>query len=145
MSLLRQHGKIYFVECRPLSAVKIGFTGSGPESRLKACQTGCPAPLRLLGSIPGQMFEEQRLHRAFKPLHIRGEWFRNEWKLSDFINYLDERWTRDQFIAALHDVLMQGTWHPESPISQEEYDDTGDWEPFRETIDHAFGPLEDGE
>lgn len=146
MSVLRTEGEIYFIACEPLEAVKIGFTAKDPEARVKACQTGCPAPLKLLGSFPGTMLEERRLHEAFTPLHIRGEWFRHEWKLWAFIEWMRHRWTRQGFIDSLHDVLMQdGGWHPNCPITNQEYGETGSWEPFRDLLWRHFGPWEDAE
>lgn len=40
-------------------------------------QAGCPHPLELLGSIPGEMTLERRLHRHFWGLRTlsNGEWF----------------------------------------------------------------------
>jgi hypothetical protein len=140
-------GFVYFIACEPLEAVKIGFTKSSPLSRKASLQTGCPSPLKLLTYVPGTIEDERRLHEAFAALHIHGEWFRHEWKLQDFIFYIDpdggQQGTREVFENALHDVLMQGHWYPFSPISQDDYNKTGDWEPFRALLWEAFGPWEE--
>jgi hypothetical protein len=143
-------GFVYFIACEPLGAVKIGFTKQGPISRLAALQTGSPARLKLLTYFPGDLSDEARLHKAFAPLHISGEWFRHECKLEDFVNWVSghgERVqsTREAFENALHDVLMQnGGWVPFHPIKEEVYAATGDWEPFRELIWEVFGPWDNG-
>lgn len=136
-------GVVYFIACEPLGAVKIGYTGGSPASRLASLQTGSPTKLKLLAYFPGSLDDERRLHLAFKSLHIHGDWFRREWKLADFIGYLDEpgkRASRDAFEVALHDVLMQGCWYPDSPITEDAYLKTGDWQPFRELLWEQFGP-----
>lgn len=141
-------GTIYFIVSETLEAAKIGFTRSDPRYRLASLQTGNPARLKLYGYVPGTIEEERLLHRAFAPLHIQGEWFRFEGKLRDFVYYLtdcDGRHPagRDSFENALHDVLMQGMWHPHDPISQDEYRKTGDWEPFRHLLWETHGPWEE--
>lgn len=141
-------GFIYFIACEPMDAVKIGFTASNPMARLANLQTGCPAPLKLLAYVQGSIAEEQRLHSAFWTLRIQGEWFRLDGKLQDFIWYLDSEKAeadRTAFINALHDVLMQGLWYPHGNLSQDEYSETGDWEPFRDVLWNEFGPWNEGE
>jgi hypothetical protein len=139
---------VYFIACEPMEAVKIGFTKTYPVLRLAALQTGCPARLKLLAYVPASIDEERRLHEAFAPLHIQGEWFRLEGKLQDMIFYFDgngRQSSRETFENSLHDVLMQGLWHPDSPITQDAYSDTGDWKPFRDLLWTAFGPWEECE
>jgi hypothetical protein len=81
-------GFIYFIACEPLEAVKIGFTKTHPKGRLRALQTGCPSPLRLLAFAPGTVEEEALLHATFEPLHIQGEWFRHELKLKALVAFI---------------------------------------------------------
>lgn len=142
-------GFVYFIACEPLEAVKIGYTSGKPRARMASLQTGCPSPLKLLASVPASLDDERRLHEAFTPLCIQGEWFRNECKLRDLIHWITQHGeivdsTRERFEAALHDVLMQnGGWYPYGPIAQDEYDQTGDWQPFRELLWEQFGPWEE--
>lgn len=136
-------GNIYFIGCLPLGAVKIGFTKGSPVARLRALQTGSAAPLKMYGYFPGTMDDEKRLHEAFKPLHIHGEWFRLEGKLNDFTFYIGETKDHGIFINALHDVLMQGLWHPSDAMDHDTYYDSGDWEPFRKVLWKHFGPWEE--
>jgi hypothetical protein len=140
-------GYIYFIGCEPLEAVKIGFTSQDPISRLTALQTGCPAILKLFAYVEGSQEEERRLHQVFRTLSIHGEWFRLECTLWDFIGYLTKheceprRASRDDFLIALHDCVMQGGgWHPDMPISDKDYYATGDWKPFHSELWDAFGP-----
>lgn len=143
------NGYVYFIACEPMEAVKIGFTSKNPFSRLAALQTGSPAPLKMLGYVPGTQDEERKLHAAFSPLGIHREWFRLEWKLRDFVFYLTGdlvgfEISRQRFLNALHDVLMQGMWNPHQyEIPSDDYDLTGDWEPFRKELWDAFGPWEE--
>lgn len=133
---------IYFIACLPMNACKIGFTTVGALDRLAAMQTGCPAPLRLYATVPGTMEEERKLHTAFAPLHIHGEWFRFDGKLHDMACYLAGNSDRGSFLNALHDVLMQGLWNPHNSAieDEDEYLATADWEPFRKELWDAFGP-----
>lgn len=139
-------GRIYFVICEPLAAIKIGFTSGNPRERIKALQTGCPSPLKGVVHVPGSQDEERRLHRAFNPLHIHGEWFRFEGKLIDFVHYLRRESgsaSRQRFEDALHDVLMQGIWTWDDCAPEgEDYYETGDWEPFRYLLWQKYGPWE---
>ena len=64
---------VYFV--RAGGAVKIGRTGN-LAARLRALATGSAVPLELLAALPGGRREEARLHREWRHLHVRGEWFR---------------------------------------------------------------------
>ncbi len=69
-------GFIYFIAAEPLGAVKIGYSEAHPGRRLKALQTGCPTPLKLLAFVHGSCEEERALHKVFASLHIRGHPFR---------------------------------------------------------------------
>lgn len=141
-------GFIYFIACEPMEAVKIGFTGGNPLTRLAALQTGSPAPLKLLCYVRGTQDEERRLHRTFALLGIHREWFRHECTLRDFTGYLTchecqpREASREEFLIALHDCVMQGGgWHPDMSISDDDYYATGNWEPFRRELLEAFGPF----
>lgn len=133
-------GRVYFIGSTGLKAVKIGYTSGPPGIRLAALQTGCPARLELLADVPRTLEDERRLHVAFSPLLIRGEWFKLLAKLKDFAFYTGPNACRTVFHNALHDVLMQGQWHPEHTLSQDDYFASGDWEPFRSILWRHFGP-----
>ena len=78
---------IYFIECGDL--VKIGTTND-VRARLSSLQTGNPAPMVLLGQMAGGMVVEGDLHRRFRALHVRGEWFRHADDLRAFIADIDD-------------------------------------------------------
>jgi hypothetical protein len=69
---------VYFV--RAGEAVKIGRTVN-LESRLRSLGTASAVPLELLAAVPGGRQLEAELHREWRHLHIRGEWFRAEAEL----------------------------------------------------------------
>lgn len=82
--LLASHGKrntarsdrpgwLYVI--RSGEAVKIGFTSSCPQKRLKALQTGSPAPLKLIGLKWASKAEEREMHRILAAYRVQGEWF----------------------------------------------------------------------
>lgn len=73
---------IYFVEGGDL--VKIGMAEDVP-ARVARMQTGSPIPLRLLGYVPGGRDVERALHRRFRDLRVRGEWFRRVDELHAYI------------------------------------------------------------
>jgi hypothetical protein len=82
--LIAEIERVYFFNCQGANAIKIGRSDD-PTARLAACQTGCPLPLTLLGSIPGRLSTERELHARFASLRIHGEWFRAETELVEFI------------------------------------------------------------
>ena len=75
-------GKVYFALCD--QAVKIGFAKE-VSKRLAAIQVSQAQEVRLLGCIDGTQAMERDFHRRFKKHHIRGEWFRLEGRLAEFI------------------------------------------------------------
>lgn len=84
-------GKIYFIsDCEN---IKIGFTKSNVEKRLKQLQTGCVKKLYILGYITGNIDDEKKLHTMFGASRIRcnGEWFRPTKDLLDYINQHNEK------------------------------------------------------
>lgn len=78
---------IYFIKSST-GQIKIGYTKNNPESRLKQCQTGSSAKLSILKTIRGGYAMETYLHKKFKHLNTRGEWFKSDPELLHFIkNY----------------------------------------------------------
>lgn len=74
---------IYFIADHQMQAIKIGYSKNVPD-RLSTLQTASARPLVLLGTMPGSVYDEQRLHRRFERLH--GEWFRPTGELVQFIH-----------------------------------------------------------
>ena len=80
---------IYFIEAEGTGMVKIGYTAQPPRSRLSGLQVGNPYLLRLLGVIPGNEQDELSQHSIYSHLHVRGDWFRAEAELADFLGLHD--------------------------------------------------------
>jgi hypothetical protein len=75
-------GRVYFL--RDGDRIKIGTMAS----RVKGGQSMNPRELVLIGSVPGDRQLEVGLHRKFRHLHVRGEWFEATPELLTFINEL---------------------------------------------------------
>lgn len=58
------------------TAVKIGYADYNVYSRLDSLQTGNPRELRLLGTLPGGIETEKRLHAKYIHHNVLQEWFR---------------------------------------------------------------------
>ncbi len=79
-------GSVYFIEIGDY--VKIGYTRA-PASRAKRMLTDSPVEPKLLHSEPGTFKTEKMLHRRFTHLRVRGEWFRKE---AGLLEYIEQRW-----------------------------------------------------
>lgn len=67
---------VYFIQDEN-GNVKIGRSlESRLGERLSDLQSGNAQTLTLMGVCPGDVRLETSLHRRFKHLHVRGEWFR---------------------------------------------------------------------
>ena len=76
---------IYFIQAGTDGPIKIGQTENDVYSRMKQLQTGCPEELHLLWTYHGSGFTEQELHTGFCEYNIRGEWFRPDEYIFNFI------------------------------------------------------------
>ena len=68
-------GFVYFLQSEQGGAIKIGYT-TDIRKRIKTLQTAHPFPLKLLLAINGNIEDESKLHKEFKPFRLCGEWFR---------------------------------------------------------------------
>ncbi len=85
----RRQESVYFLEATGTGLVKIGKATGDPKSRVAWLQTGSAAELRLLHWIEGRnKGDEAALHRRFKHLRVRGEWFRFEGELAEYVKAL---------------------------------------------------------
>jgi hypothetical protein len=73
---------VYFVQAG--DAIKIGLT-TNLAARLRALATASAVPLEFLAAVPGNRQLEARLHRLWRHLHLRGEWFRADEALVRYI------------------------------------------------------------
>ncbi len=63
---------VYFAKCGP--NVKVGFSSDVP-GRLKSLSTSSPAPIELLGVVPGDFTIERAIHLRLASVRLSGEWF----------------------------------------------------------------------
>ncbi len=68
----RKSRRVYFIRDRGTGLVKIGVSHN-PDSRMKQLRTS--GDVELLGSFPGDVPEEAKLHRQFAEHRRHGEWF----------------------------------------------------------------------
>jgi len=69
------------------SYVKVGIS-KDPQKRLTAIQLSSPIKLTVLGYIPGNEAIEKKIHHHLKKHHSRGEWFKYNWEVHEFIDSL---------------------------------------------------------
>jgi hypothetical protein len=87
-----QKGRVYFISSEAEDApIKIGYTTSEIDNRIKALQTGHPHKLTVLAEMDGSYRLEHALQRIFAGQKIYGEWFKRSRELTDLINALSER------------------------------------------------------
>lgn len=88
-----RYGHIYFIKSPALNAIKIGFSAHNPMTRLSACQTGNADDLIMLGWCAGYESTERKYHEWLSDCRIRGEWFRLEGKVQEFVSsFLEPYW-----------------------------------------------------
>ncbi|MEM8972258.1 MAG: GIY-YIG nuclease family protein [Pseudomonadota bacterium] len=66
---------VYFIATKDQKYCKIGITTHWPY-RFYDLQHACPLDLASIAVFPGTEHGEKLLHRRFKTVHHRGEWFR---------------------------------------------------------------------
>jgi hypothetical protein len=66
---------IYWIKAGDTGAVKVGYAARDVPARVRLLQTGCPWPLILMRTEPGERDLEAALHRHYRPKHLRAEWF----------------------------------------------------------------------
>jgi hypothetical protein len=80
----KKEGHVYFIQGEITKNIKIGFSDD-PKIRIKGHQTGSGEKLDLLKAVKGCKADETEIHNKFKHLKIRGEWFRPEKELFEYI------------------------------------------------------------
>lgn len=81
-------GLVYFVLAPEVNRIKIGFTSKPIQFRMSGMLTDCPCKLELLKTVPGTTQDEYDLHRFFRDLNYRREWFHATPELRSFIDEL---------------------------------------------------------
>lgn len=90
-------GYVYFVRAALVGLIKIGYTGEAPDLRFFGLDGASPVPLERIGIISGDRRKERQLHIRFAHLRERGEWFRPEAELLDFIRTRVAPWPESSF------------------------------------------------
>jgi hypothetical protein len=78
---------VYYIHSPDTDRIKIGFAGD-PRGRLGKMQVDSPTRLVLLALEEGGRALEARRHREFSSLRERGEWFRFDGPLKEFVEQL---------------------------------------------------------
>ncbi len=76
-------GFIYFITDG--TAIKIGYASRSIAERISILQCGNPRPITPLAHISGDVYLERSIHRHFKRLKIRNEWFKDTPLLRQFM------------------------------------------------------------
>lgn len=79
-----RRGVVYFVKNGVRDRIKIGFS-AGHKQRLSSLQNASPDALTLIGTLPGNVKLERKMHAQFKAYREKGEWFRIEGTLAKFL------------------------------------------------------------
>lgn len=79
---------VYFIQAGDGGPIKIGVTNDAAK-RLRGLQTGCPVPVRLLATQPGDVQREAELHSVFDAHRQHGEWFFPASELLDYVGTLE--------------------------------------------------------
>lgn len=82
-------GYVYFMQMGDF--IKIGWS-TWPDNRRDGLQTSNPYDIIILGAFPGRTDQESKVHRLFKHLHWRGEWFRQSPGLWAYIAWQKVVW-----------------------------------------------------
>lgn len=84
---LRQGGEkhyVYFMGNLKYKFCKIGYSNN-PNKRLSSIQIGCPFTLEIIKTIEGSQEREKKTQKYFKKYKERGEWYRIEGELKDYL------------------------------------------------------------
>jgi hypothetical protein len=76
---------IYFIQDIESKHIKIGYT-KNIKSRISNLQVGSSSKLKLLGYISGDLTLEKEIHYIFREFTVRGEWFRVDQTIIDYLN-----------------------------------------------------------
>ncbi len=83
----RHNSQVYFIRVKGTEKVKIGYSVA-LNQRMGDLAVGHPDELELLATVSGGNDAEGRLHRRFAQYRIRGEWYRLEGKLAEYVKKL---------------------------------------------------------
>lgn len=111
---------VYFIQAGENGPVKIGFTSGAVTNRLREIQTCNASECTTLRVLYGDKVDEKKLHKHFKHLNIRGEWFQfNTSMLSVTLGEVQHYDVRD------NNKLKQ--WLSDQEITQAEFAQLLNW------------------
>ena len=70
---------VYFAQRRKGGLIKIGFSRN-VKPRMQTIRA------KVIGAVPGERSVEKKMHKLFAHLRVRGEWFRPEKELMEYIS-----------------------------------------------------------
>lgn len=79
---------VYFIKEAAMGSIKIGISRNVAK-RMSELQRVIPQKLECLGCIEGNHMKEKNLHKQFSHLKIRGEWFKPDQELLDFLDQIN--------------------------------------------------------
>lgn len=94
-------GYVYFVLVDSTRNIKIGYS-TNIRRRIHTLQTSIPEKIKLLGYITGDMNKEKELHKMFRVHKIKGEWYRFDTSIIDYINTYNEHKLPNGMNAHVH-------------------------------------------
>ena len=98
---------VYYVRSVSDGLVKIGYAGDAKQ-RFSKIQSDSPAELELVAVEDGSVELEADRHCQFASLRVRGEWFREEGPLAEFIDALPRFKHRRR--RKIHEASPLGAW-----------------------------------
>ncbi len=97
-------GYVYFIQIISSGEIKIGYS-TNVKKRMNGLQTAIPEKIKLLGFFAGDKQKEKELHKKFKHLRIKGEWFKCDASIIDLINSCNELTFQNNM--AIHIELLE--------------------------------------
>lgn len=83
-----QDHKVYFLQSKATGLIKIGTTRRKVADRVAEIQISLAERVEVIGAVSGSYQLETRIQEMFTDLKERGEWFRPESKLIDYIELI---------------------------------------------------------
>ena len=98
-----RHSYVYFAHSPATELIKIGASNK-PEERIHALRITHKDPtITYIGFIPAEQKSENLLHKRFKSIRVRGEWFRPDPCLTSYI-------LRSAYVLAYIRAAYQIAW-----------------------------------
>lgn len=94
---------VYFLQSDIGGPIKIGCSSNIPR-RAEEIQMYCPFRLVPIGTMDGDLIEEQKIHKQFERSRLHGEWFTDTPKLHQFIRDNYSRYTVGQKVLAFYRI-----------------------------------------